>query len=267
MYELCKERVSEGAEDPKTEYSKSSFSENRALIEAAQRGEIREAERAADELLRLNRGLVRSIALRFRDRGLDFDDLMQIGTIGLLKAVRSFDLERGTCFSTYAVPMIFGEIRRTLRDEGLIKVGRYYKKLAADLMRAKNEIMEAEGEEPRISRIAEAVGVSTEEAAMALDAVAAPLSFSDYVYGEEDGTLLEETLPDKDSIDENERFFDKMALREAISLMSDEWQRIVLLRYFRGKTQQQVADALGLSQVKVSREEKKIVAFLREKMR
>ncbi len=262
MGELCKEQ-----EISESQNSKNAYSENRTLIEAAQGEDSTAAERATSELVRLNRGLVRSIALRFRERGLDFDDLMQIGTIGLLKAVRSFDLERGTCFSTYAVPMIFGEIRRTLRDEGPIKVGRYYKKLAADLMRAKNDIVEREGVEPRISQLAEAVGVSTEEAAMALDAVAAPLSFSDYVYGEEDGTMLEDTLPDRDSIEENERFFDRMALREAISQMSDEWQRIVLLRYFRGRTQQQVADALGLSQVKVSREEKKIVAFLREKMR
>ncbi|MBE6632665.1 MAG: sigma-70 family RNA polymerase sigma factor [Ruminococcaceae bacterium] len=243
------------------------YLDNTALIKIAQGDNEKEAMEATEKLLMLNRGLVRTIVLRFRDRGVDIEDLMQIGTIGLLKAVRSFDLDRGTCFSTYAVPMIFGEIRRTLRDEGPIKVGRYYKKLGIDLMRARNEIINAEGKEPHISRLALELGVPIEEAAMALDAMAPPVSLSDFVYGEEDGTVLEDMLADTDSIDENERFFDRMALRQAISKMPLQWQRIVLLRYFRNKTQQQVADTLGLSQVKVSREEKKIVAFLQSEMK
>ena len=243
------------------------FSDNRRLIEQAQGEDEGAAMLAMERLLALNRGLIRSIVSRFRDRGVDFEDLMQIGTIGLLKAIKSFDLERGTCFSTYAVPMIFGEIRRTLRDEGPIKVGRYYKKLGIDLMRARNEILNTEGREPHISRLALEVGVSVEEAAMALDAMAPPCSLSDFVYGEEDGTVLEDTLADIDSIEANERFFDRMALRQAIKKMPEQWQKIVLLRYFRNQTQQQVADALGLSQVKVSREEKKIVLFLQNEMK
>jgi len=243
------------------------FSDNLALVALAQSGDGEDAMAAMEKLLVLNRGLIRTIVVRFRDRGVDFEDLMQIGTIGLLKAVKSFDLERGTCFSTYAVPMIFGEIRRTLRDEGPIKVGRYYKKLGIDLMRARNEILNSEGREPHISRLALEVGVSVEEAAMALDAMAPPVSLSDFVYGEEDGTVLEDTLADVDSLEANERFFDRMALRQAIKKMPEQWQKIVLLRYFRNKTQQQVADALGLSQVKVSREEKKIVLFLQNEMK
>ena len=204
--------------------------------------------------------------MRFRERGMDMEDLMQIGTIGLLKAIRSFDLERGTCFSTYAVPMIFGEIRRALRDEGPVKVGRYYKKLGLDLMRAKNEIIGKEGREPHVRELAEIVGVSPEEAAMAIDAMSPPTSLSDLVYGDDDGAVLEDRLADPDSLEENKRFLDRMALREAIEKMPQEWQKIILLRYFRNKTQQQVADCLGLSQVKVSREEKKIVAFLQKEM-
>ena len=245
----------------------SAYSKNRELLIRAQGEDSVDAERAAEELVILNSGLVRTIAIRFRDRGMELEDLIQIGTIGLIKAIRSFDLERGTLFSTYAVPMIFGEIRRTLRDEGMIKVGRYYKTLGVRLMRAKNELMMQYGEDVHISVIAEAVGVSVEEAAMALDAMTAPLSLSDFVYGEEDGTVLEDTLADKDSIDYNKRFFERMALREAISKMNDRWQKILILRFFRNKTQQQVADILGLTQVKVSREEKKIVEFLRKELK
>lgn len=242
------------------------YSDNRRLIGLAQSGG-EEGESASEQIVLLNRGLVRSIALRFRERGMELEDLIQIGTIGLIKAIRSFDLERGTCFSTYAVPMIFGEIRRALRDEGPIKIGRYYKKLGVELMHAKNRICESEGREPGVRELAEAVGVSLEEAAIALDSMSPICSFSELVYGEEDGTELGDTLADKDGIDENERLFDRIALREAIAEMPAQWQRIVALRYYRNKTQEEVGKALGLSQVKVSREEKKIVEFLREKMR
>ena len=257
-------------EEPSIENSnarESAYSKNRTLIALAQGEDALEAERATEELVVLNSGLVRTIAIRFRDRGIEHEDLIQIGTIGLIKAIRSFDLDRGTLFSTYAVPMIFGEIRRTLRDEGIIKVGRYYKTLGVQLMRAKNELMMRYGEEVPISLIAEAVGVSVEEAAIALDAMSTPLSFSDFVYGEEDGTLLEDTLADNDSLEYNKKFFERMALREAIAKMNDRWQRILILRFFRNKTQQQVADILGLTQVKVSREEKKIVEFLRNELK
>lgn len=242
------------------------FEINRELIEIAQGEDRAASEAASEELIKLNRGLVRSIALRFRERGMELDDLMQIGTIGLFKAIRSFDLERGTCFSTYAVPMIFGEIRRALRDEGPIKVGRYYKKLGIELMKAKNAIAEREGREAHIRELAEVVGVSVEEAAMALDAMSPITSLSDYIYGEDDGAVLEDTLADADSTEATERLLDRMALQRAISKMPSDWQRIVALRYFRNKTQQQVADSMGLSQVKISREEKKIVAFLQKEM-
>lgn len=246
---------------------KQGFEVNRGLIEQAQSGEGEEARAAAERLVILNRGLVRSIALRFRERGMELDDLIQIGTIGLLKAIRSFDLERGTQLSTYAVPMIFGEIRRALRDDGPVKVSRYYKRLGVELMREKNRIAETEGREAHVRELAAAVGVSAEEAAMALDAISPVTSLSDYAYGREDGALLEERLADVDSADETERLLEKMALREAISRMPSDWQMIVALRYFRNKTQQQVADIMGLSQVKVSREEKKIVAFLQKELK
>ena len=247
--------------------SSNSFEANRELIRIAQSDDGCDAMEACEELVVINRGLVRSIAIRFRDRGVDIDDLIQIGTIGLLKAIRSFDLNRGTCFSTYAVPMIFGEIRRSLRDDGPVKIGRYYKKLGIDLLRAKNEINQREGREAHIKEIALMVGVSVEDAAIALDAMSPISSLSDLVYGEEDGIALEDRLADTNSIDENERLIENMDLYRAISKMPREWQKIVALRYYRNKTQQEVADIMGLSQVKVSREEKKIVSFLKKEMK
>ena len=242
------------------------FSENRRLIQLAQSECDAESEWATAELIRLNTGLLRSLALRFRDRGVEFEDLMQIGTVGMIKAIRSFDLERGTCFSTYAVPLIFGELRRHMRDEGPIKVGRYYKKLGVALMNAKTRIQTEEGREPHIRELAALCRVSAEEAAMALDAMSPVVSLSDSAFGEEDGVELGSILPDEEASGEMERLCDRIALGQAVSKMPPQWQKIVMLRFYRNRTQQQTADALGLTQVKVSREEKKILEFLREEL-
>lgn len=229
------------------------------LLARAQAGE----EQALDALVTGNMGLVRSLAYRFRDRGTEMEDLIQIGTIGMIKAIRSFDVTRGTAFSTYAVPLIVGEIRRHLRDDGMLKVSRCYKKTGIALMRVQNKIRTEEGREPSIGELASLVGVSPEDAAVALDAMTPVSSLSDTVYGDE-GVTLEGTIADEDN--EIEKASDKLALSQAISHMQPLWQKIVLLRYYRDMTQQQVADALGLSQVKVSREEKKIMQFLRQQL-
>ena len=242
--------------------ARKSFSDNMRLLRLA-RGEGDEAERATEELVVLNTGLVRSIALRFRERGVDMEDLMQIGTLGLLKAIRSFDEDRGTCFSTYAVPLIFGELRRHMRDEGPIKVGRYYKRLGATLMNARNRISAEEGRDPTVHELARLCGVSPEEAAMALDAMSPIVSLSDGAFGDEEGVELSAVIPDEESSSEIDRLCDKIAISQALSKMPEQWQRIVMLRYYRNMTQQQTADALGLTQVKVSREEKKIIEELR----
>ena len=218
-----------------------------------------------ESLITENTALVRSIAIKFRDRGTEFDDLMQIGTIGMIKAIRSFESERGTAFSTYAVPLIIGEIRRHLRDDGLIRVSRGYKKTGMSIMREKNRIMTEEGREASVSELASIVGVSMEEAAIAIDAVTPVTSLSDNVYGEESQTY-NEVIPDRESADEFEEMTDRIALSQAIGKMPVTWRKIVLLRYYRNMTQQQVANALGLSQVKISREEKKIMTFLRREM-
>ena len=238
------------------------FSDNRRLLEAA-RGDGEEAEAATEELVRVNTGLVRSIAMRFRERGVEFEDLMQIGTIGLLKAIRSFDLDRGTELSTYAVPLIFGEIRRYMRDEGPVQVGRYYKRLGASLLNAKNKIIAEEGRDPTIGELAAICSVSSQEAAIALESMSPIVSLSDSAYGDEEGAELSSVIPDEDGMLEIERLSDRIAIDQAMSRMSEQWRRIIILRYYRNMTQQQTASVLGLTQVKVSREEKKIIAFLR----
>lgn len=246
--------------------SATAYADNRERILVAQSDDPVAAERATSELLEANAGLLRSVAMRFRDRGVEYEDLLQIGSIGMIKAIRNFDVERGTCFSTYAVPLIFGEIRRHLRDEGPIKVGRQIKHLGGLLMAERSRILSEEGREPRIGELAALCHVSTEEAAMAMDAMLPVSSFSEPIGSDEDGGELGDVLEDTEEAAELERLREHMALSEALQKLPTEWRHIVLLRYFRNRTQQQVADELGMTQVKVSREEKKIMAFLRREL-
>lgn len=235
------------------------------LIAVAQSADGAKADAAAETLIEENIGLVRTAALRFRDRGAEFEDLMQIGTIGMLRAIRTFDLSRGLAFSTFAVPLIVGEIRRHLRDNGLVRVSRNYKKLAAQLAAVGREIAEREGREAGVAELADACGVCREEAAVALAATAPVASLSEPCC-EDDKTELGDRLTDAESADEPEILSDRIALREAIRQMPLLWRRILLLRYYRDRTQQQTADLLGVSQVKISREEKKLLDFLRGKL-
>ena len=142
------------------------FNKNQELLQKATQGD----ERATEELMTSNLGLVRSIALKFKDRGVEYEDLVQIGSIGMLKAIRSFDFDKGTAFSTYAVPLIIGEIRRFIRDDGLIKVSRIYKQQGAQLMREREKYLMEYGCEPHIDELAKICGMSPQEAAIAIDA-------------------------------------------------------------------------------------------------
>ena len=235
-----------------------SFSDNLPLLIRSRAGD----RAATEELVKKNGGLVTGIALRFVGRGTDYEDLVGLGNLGLLKAIRSFDPERGCAFSTYAVPLIFGEIRRFLRDDGPLKVSRTQKKLGAQLIAARERLAAASGDgEVRLEEVAASCGVSAAEAAAALASVAPVSHLSDKVYGEEDGVTLEGTLYDDE---EGERCFNRLALAEVISRLPDLRRKIILLRYYRDYSQEETARALGLSQVKVSREEKKILAFFRE---
>ena len=237
------------------------YERNQELLRRASEGDS-EAEAA---LVEENLGLVRKVARRFLDRGTEYEDLVQIGTIGMIKAIRSFSQERGTVFSTYAVPLIIGEIRRHLRDEGPIKVSRIYKRQGMMLMCEKNRIAAEEGREAGVAELAARCGVSVEEAAVSLDAMSPITSLSDFVYGE-DTVTYENVIPDEESERESECICDRVALSQCIHRLPELWQKIVLMRYFRNMTQQQTGAALGLTQVKISREEKKLLAALREEL-
>ena len=205
-------------------------------------------ESAVERLMTANMGLVTGLAWRFCGRGTDFEDLVQIGSIGMLKAIRSFDIERGTAFSTYAVPLIIGEIRKFLRD--------------AELLRKREAHMRAFGSEPGIGELADSCGVSPEDAAAALESTAPVHSFSEIIAG--DDMPLENIIPSPD--DTLGKTIEYVALSEAIRTLCPLWRRIVTLRYFKDYSQQQTADVLGLSQVKVSREEKKIFEHMRREL-
>ena len=241
----------------KTEGKKSEYTRNLELLRR-----FREGDRdAGEELASINMPLVYSIAARFSGRA-ETDDLIECGQIGLVKAMRTFDFSRECAFSTYAVPLIFGEMRRFLRDDGPIKVSREEKRLGA-LLAMERESRMARGEDASLGTIAKAVGVSIQDAASALFSGIPVRSLDECIFDDDEGTTLGSTVGDDD---EQAASFDKLALRMAIDELSELHRRIVLLRYFKDMSQVEVARVLGLTQVKVSREEKKIMKLLREKL-
>ena len=217
-------------------------------------------DREAGELLVTeNSGLIWSVARRFLGRGTDADDLYQLGCLGFLKAVEGFDLEFGTQFSTYAVPKIAGEIRRFLRDDGAIKVSRSVKEQAAAIKAMRNQLTTALGREPTVQEISRQTGFSVEEIALAETATAATESIQEQMGS--DGFTLENILTDTES---EEKFLEHMALRQAIEKLSEREAMVIKLRYFHGLTQDRVSKVMDVSQVQVSRIEKKAIASLRE---
>lgn len=235
-------------------------SDNLVLIQAAQSGN----RDAMERLISQNMGLVKTIARRFIGRGVEYEDLVQIGTMGMLKAAKSFDVNFGTVFSTYAVPLIIGEIRRFLRDDGIIKVSRDIRKKGMLIMKAKEEYIKEHQQEPKISELAALCEMTMEEVVYALDAVCPVYSLQDTVGNDEDSATLEQMTPSDEN--EIEKMTDKLALSEAISKLDRQSQMIIQLRFYKDLSQQQTAEILGITQVKVSREEKKIFAFLRKEL-
>lgn len=210
-----------------------------------------------DEFIESNLPLVHSLANRFRGRGIEYEELFAAGSMGLVKACDNFDHERGLCFSTYAVPVILGEIKRLFRDGGTVKVSRSLKELSLRAARERDRLL-AEGREPRISDIAENLGVSQEQAAEAITAGIPPLSLSP---SDDD-----ENAPEIPTPSGEERLIDRLALRQCLSELNDDDRQLILLRYERELTQCQTAAILGMTQVQVSRRERKILAAMREKM-
>lgn len=237
---------------------KSPYDENLTLLSRYRDGD----EEAGERLAQLNAPLVYSIAMRFSDRVPDVSDLIECGNIGLVKAMRTFDFSHGCAFSTYAVPLIFGEIRRFLRDDGIIKVSREEKRISA-LLAAERERRIANGERADIASVAAAVGISPEDAASALFSLSPVRSLEEQAFDGDNQTTLGSIICDEELPEKN---FNKFALREAIEKLSDEHRKLIILRYFRDLSQTETAKILGLTQVKVSREEKKIIELLRREL-
>ncbi len=227
-------------------------------IKKAQSGD----KEALEELISANMGLCKSIALRFRDRGTEYEDLVQLASIGMIKAVRSFDFSYNTAFSTYAVPLIIGEIRRHLRDDGLIKVSRSIKKCGIDAMHKREEFISENGREPKVSELAALCCTTPEQIAASLEAISPVHSLAEPVGKDDDTLTIENMLSDKE--DGIGSITDKIALAEAIKKLPEIQRQIVILRYFRELSQQQTGNILGMTQVKISREEKKIITQLRK---
>lgn len=227
------------------------------LIARSQAGD----KAAGDALIEENAGLIWSVAKRFIGRGTEPEDLYQLGCLGFLKAVEGFDLSFGTQFSTYAVPKIAGEIRRFLRDDGAIKVSRSLKEQAASIKLARNRLSSALGREPTVQEISNHTGFSSEEIAVAETATSSVES----IYREtgEEGFTLENVLTDTQSED---RMLEKIALRQAIEELPERERTVIQLRYFHGLTQDRVSKVMGISQVQVSRIEKKAITHLRERI-
>lgn len=227
------------------------------LITLAQSGD----RDASQTLVEENTGLIWSVAKRFIGRGAEADDLYQLGCLGFLKAVEGFDLQFGTQFSTYAVPKIAGEIRRFLRDDGAVKVSRGIKEQASAIKSTRNRLTNILGREPTILEISHQTGYSPEEIALAETATAATESIQ-RENGDE-GFSLEDILTDTES---EERMLEKIALKQAISRLPEREGTVIRLRYFHALTQERVAKVLQVSQVQVSRIEKKAIERLRELM-
>lgn len=219
---------------------------------------------ARDILVRNNLGLVWSIVRKFSNRGYEQDDLFQIGCIGLLKAITKFDQSFDVKFSTYAVPMIIGEIRRFLRDDGIIKVSRSLKQSSTKVRYAKDQLLKELGRDPTIKEISDYSGLNEEEIVMASEASWIPESLFNTA-GESDNGLELMGKISADAQNEND-IVDKLALREILEKLGIREKQIIFMRYFRQKTQIQTACSLGISQVQVSRLEKKIIESIRKSM-
>ena len=227
------------------------------LLHSSQAGNLE----AKEQLVKENTGLIWSVARRFTGRGVELDDLYQLGCLGFIKAADGFDLQYGTQFSTYAVPKIAGEIRRFLRDDGAVKVSRGIKEEAAALNAKRSKLTQLLGREPTIMELSHHTGIPAEEIAMVENAMSAVESI--HQSSGEEGFTLENILTDTES---EERMLEKMELRQAINRLSDREKQVIGLRYFHGLTQDRVARIMKVSQVQISRIEKKAIEHLRELM-
>ncbi|MBR0235972.1 MAG: RNA polymerase sporulation sigma factor SigG [Clostridia bacterium] len=235
--------------------------EKDALLHRAKDGDMR----ARNELIDGNLRLVLSVIQKFSGRGESADDLFQIGCVGLIKAIDNFDIGVGVKFSTYAVPMIIGEIRRYLRDNSMMRVSRGVRDLAYKALGAKEELSKKLSRDPTVEEIAQQLGEPAAEVSAALDAIVAPVSLYDPVYSDGgDSIYLLDQISDERSVDES--WIDDIALSEAIKKLSERERAIVTMRFYRGKTQMEIADEIGISQAQVSRIEKSALDRIRKQL-
>lgn len=234
-----------------------SHEETMALIARAQQGD----EEASTLLLTENAPLLKSIIKRYLGKHIEYDDLYQIAGIGLLKSIKNFNYEHNVRFSTYAVPMILGEIKRYMRDDGYLKVSRSLKSLSSKITRFVDEEVKNGNESPTVEQIAQHFGIEPTEVVFALDATRLPVSLYEKT-NDSDGKQAEliEHLP----TDDDKKMLDKLILKDMLSKLPPREQKIVILRYFRDMTQGEIAHKLGVSQVQISRLENKILKKLRE---
>ena len=219
-------------------------------------------EDAMSKLVQNNSGLIWSIVKRFKDRGYELDDLYQIGSLGFIKSIRRFDTNFEVQLSTYAVPYILGEIKRFIRDDGPIKVSRSTKELCVKIREIQKEYLNKKGIEIKIEEISKVLKVSKEEIAAALDSINCVDSIYDVNYKDDNEGSILDKIPS--NVDSEKNVIDKIILKDAINKLNDRERKIILLRYFRGRTQSQVAKVLGISQVQVSRIEKRVLLDMKE---
>lgn len=227
-------------------------------------GRVHQGDKEArDILVEKNMGLVHSIARRFQNRGVEMEDLVQIGSIGLLKAIDKFDLNYEVRFSTYAVPMITGEIKRFLRDDGMVKVSRSLKEEAARIYAVREVFMGEQGREPTLEELAEELQLTREEVILAMESAAQIESLQKTIY-QSDGSdiALEDKLPFEKN--QQEEVLDRMLLEQMLGSLNTEERELIYLRFFKERTQSNIAKKMGMSQVQVSRMEKKILRRMRE---
>lgn len=237
------------------------YDDNLELIRRARDGE----KYALDKLIELNLPLVSAVSKKFLNRGYEYEDIFQIGSMGLVKAVNNFDSKFNVKFSTYAVPMIMGEIKRFLRDDGIIKVSRSVKNVARKLHYDKEALTKTLDRDPTIEELSAYSGVNTEEIVFALESANSLQYLYDTIHQDDGAPVL---LIDKLSEDyeEDNELVDKLALKEALTNLDKKSRQIIMLRYFKDKTQVQVAKLLGISQVQVSRIEKKVLKIMKERL-
>lgn len=237
--------------------SQNSYKNNNDLLRRAQHGD----KKAKDQVYEANIGLVYMVMERFKNTAYEYEDLFQIGSIGLIKAIDKFDFNYNVRFSTYAVPMIIGEIKKFLRDDGIVKVQRGKKEISSKVRWAQEKLRGELGQEPSINQIAEYLNISKEEIVLAMEACQAPAYIHDVIPGEEKEHLA---LIDKLGKDDSSvKLLEQIALREALAQLDDREREVVLRRFFKDETQTAIASDLGVSQVQVSRIEKGALHKLR----